>query len=128
VSESDRETQDGLCEERCKLYALNGCDKQDRRRPTWHKIVLQRDLRGARVCCGLALPYVGVWRHTSLIQVKARAQCSEGHWYCLSLFSLSLLLRATPIPVCKALPVRTHRLSLRWTQKQRQHPHPSEKS
>jgi len=33
--------------------------------------VLQGDLRGARLCCGLALLYVCVWRHISLIQVKA---------------------------------------------------------
>jgi len=42
------------------------------------KSVLQGDLRGARLCCGLALLYVGVWRHISLNQVKARAHCSEG--------------------------------------------------
>jgi len=28
-----------------------------------HKIMLQRDLRGARLCCRLLLPSVGVWRH-----------------------------------------------------------------
>jgi len=33
--------------------------------------VLSGDLRGARLCCGLALPYVCVWRYISLIQVKA---------------------------------------------------------
>jgi len=33
--------------------------------------VLQRDLHGARLCCGLALLYVCVWRHIILIQVKA---------------------------------------------------------
>ena len=41
--------------------------------------MLQGDLRAARLCCGLALLYVCVWRHISLIQVKARAHCSEAH-------------------------------------------------
>ena len=33
--------------------------------------MLQGDLHSARLCCGLALLYVCVWRHISLIQVKA---------------------------------------------------------
>ena len=37
------------------------------------KIVLQGDQHGARLCCGLTLLYVGVWRHISLIQVKSKS-------------------------------------------------------
>ena len=65
------------------FLALNGCNKQDRRRPTRRKIVLQRDLRGARLCCGLALLYVGIWRHTSLIQAKAKSSLLRGPINCL---------------------------------------------
>jgi len=50
-----------------QTLCLNGCCKQDRKRSL--KIVL-RDLRGARLCCRLALLYVGVWQHILLIQVK----------------------------------------------------------
>jgi len=37
------------------------------------KSVLQGDIRGARLCCGLVLLYVDVRRRISLIQVKDRA-------------------------------------------------------
>ena len=48
------ESQDRL-EEWSKIYDCNKIKDPERR-----KVVLLRDLRGARLCCGLALLYVGV--------------------------------------------------------------------
>jgi hypothetical protein len=48
------ESQDRL-EEWSKIYDCNEIKDPERR-----KVVLLRDLRGARLCCGLALLYVGV--------------------------------------------------------------------
>jgi len=59
--------------------------------------VLQGDLRGARLCCGLALLYVCVWRPISLIQVKAEHTAPRA-FDCFVSCLLSAVHWATPSP------------------------------
>jgi len=54
-----------------------------------------RNLRGARLCCGLALLYVCVWRHISLIQVKAEHTAPRA-FDCFVACLLSAVHWATP--------------------------------
>jgi len=58
---------------RSTLWAVwtNTCNVSLRLRSTSATKQDQREQRSARLCCGLALLKVGVWRHISLIQVKA---------------------------------------------------------